>query len=107
MQEQIKYLNEAIKGLKDSSYYSIEVSLFPGNPPFNAILFTGFIESTGHQAIFTIGSSEEKTVPSQYPNALVKIINKIEFNEKYPEWSRSWMEDRKYNKYGNRKGEGK
>lgn len=102
----IEYLKDALKTLESQSYYAIEVSLFTGNPPCNAILYTGFINSGGYQAIFVSGG-QEPISPSEYPNTLIKIINKIGFPRYYVEWEDDWNSPRKFNKYGNLKGTGK
>ena len=105
----IVYLKDAIKKLEDQSYYPITVSLFEGNPPFKAILYTGFTESTGYQAIFCTGGSAEEIVPSRYPNALVKIYPKIIIPGEGDKCfnTNAWGIERKYNKHGKLKGSGK
>lgn len=96
---QIVYLKDIINNLAECSYYSLEISLFPGNPPFNAILYTGF-KSGGYRQLYTTGTAT--TDPSFYPNALIRHWNKIKFFDRKEDigWPIGFQDTRKFNKYG-------
>ena len=97
---ELVYLREVIDSLDEVSHYAVEVSLFNGNPPFNAVLFTGF-KHGGYRSLWVSGS--EGTDVNRYANVKVKVLHKIEFNEKYPKWGQDcdhWMGARKYDKRG-------
>jgi hypothetical protein len=60
------------KTLEESTYYAVRVSLRPGNPPHDAILYTGF-RSGGYRCIW--GATYEGEV-SDLSKARIVVIGK-------------------------------
>ena len=64
-------LNEQISELDECCYYVVEVSCFRGNPPFLAILYTGF-KAGGYRTIHCNSAAFE---PDNH--AVIRVVSRI------------------------------
>lgn len=105
--ENIKYAKEIIHALEECTWYLIEVSLCEGNPPHEALLYTGF--ASGAYRILHSGGYENPVDIDEYPNALIYIKQKMPTTkDTFSNWEGfDYGRVRKFNKHGNLKGRGR